>query len=228
MFPAPAGDFDQIEIEVTKASRVAIYAAETYAYSDPSTQYIELAQDDAYTLTFPNSLYITVVSKTVQSTADFAIEYRFNDRDPATVLETLSEAERDSYLQKKVIIKQEKIYEDWTFWVLIAAGVFGLAIMVTLCACLVSMKQRNDEIISKVVLMAERKRRNSDVDRPRTLETGGEGGPVASSKPFRGDEDEGSVSQSGMLVEGVPVSSPPKDKAGPKMLFASRAAVGVP
>ena len=169
-----------------------------------------------------------MVSKTVQSTADFAIEYRFNDRDPATVLETLSEAERDSYLQKKVIIKQEKIYEDWTFWVLIAAGVFGLAIMVTLCACLVSMKQRNDEIISKVVLMAERKRRNSDVDRPRTLETGGEGGPVASSKPFRGDEDEASVSQSGMLVEGVPVSSPPKDKAGPKMLFASRAAVGVP
>ena len=127
-----------------------------------------------------------------------------------------------------MIIKQEKIYEDWTFWVLIAAGVFGLAIMVTLCACLVSMKQRNDEIISKVVLMAERKRRNSDVDRPRTLETGGEGGPVASSKPFRGDEDEGSVSQSGMLVEGEPVSSPPKEKAGPKMLFASKAAVSVP
>ena len=65
MFPQPAGDFDQINIQVTTANRVVIYASETYAYSDPNSEFIELAQGDAYNLTFPNSLYIVVVSKTV-------------------------------------------------------------------------------------------------------------------------------------------------------------------
>ena len=37
MFPAEAGDFDQISIQVTEARRVTIYAAETGAYSDPGT-----------------------------------------------------------------------------------------------------------------------------------------------------------------------------------------------
>ena len=66
------------------------------------------------------------------------------------------------------------------------------------------------------------------MNRPRTLETAGEGGPVASSKPFRGDEDDGTISQSGMLgsADGLSVSSPPKGH--PKMLFASKAAVSAP
>ena len=101
--------------------------------------------------------------------------------------------------------------------------------MVALCVCLVNLKKRNDEIVSKVVLMAEQQRKDPDgFNRPRTLETAGEGGPVASSKPFRGDEDEGTISQSGMLgsVEGLSVSSPPKGQ--PKMLFASKAAISAP
>ena len=50
---------------------------------------------------------------------------------------------------------------------LIVAGVFGLAIMLTLCICLVSMKKRNDEIVSKVVLMAEQQQRQStDASKP--------------------------------------------------------------
>ena len=43
MFPGAAGDFDQINVEITSASRVAIYVAETRAYSDPGTTYVELS-----------------------------------------------------------------------------------------------------------------------------------------------------------------------------------------
>ena len=104
MFPAEAGDFDQISVQVTDARRVTIYAAEAGAYSDPGTQFLELSQGDSYTLTFPNALYLSVVSNRVQSSADFVIAYRFNDRIPEEVLLTLSEAERDEYLERKVII----------------------------------------------------------------------------------------------------------------------------
>ena len=104
MFPAEAGDFDQISVQVTDARRVTIYAAEAGAYSDPGTQFLVLSQGDSYTLTFPNALYLSVVSNRVQSSADFVIAYRFNDRIPEEVLLTLSEAERDEYLERKVII----------------------------------------------------------------------------------------------------------------------------
>ena len=40
MFPAEAGDFDQISVQVTDARRVTIYAAEAGAYSDPGTQFL--------------------------------------------------------------------------------------------------------------------------------------------------------------------------------------------
>ena len=154
MFPIEAGDFDQISIEITVADRVTIYAAETETYSNPSGKEFKLSQGDTHTVTFPNSIYLSIVSNPVQSAADFVISYRFNDRNPSEVLETLSEEERDKYLSRKVIVKQQKIYQDWTFWVLIAGGLFGVIIMVILCVCLVNMKQRNDEITSKVVLMA--------------------------------------------------------------------------
>ena len=84
------------------------------------------------------------------------------------------------------------------------------------------MKQRNDQIVSKVVIMAERERRRSQEHRPRTLETAGsgKGGPVASSKPFRGDEDELSISQSNMLAGEEDLSVGAHQKAQPKMLYA--------
>ena len=54
---------------------------------------------------------------------------------------------------------------------------------------------------------------------------GNEGGPVASSKPFREEVDE--LSATGKNLEGTFVGgSPPK--AAPKMLYASKAAVASP
>ena len=156
-------------------------------------------------MTFPNSIYLSILSNPVQSAADFVISYRFNDRDPDEVIETLSEEERDKYLSRKVIVKQQKIYEDWTFWVLIAGGLIGLVIMIVLCVCLVNMKQRNDEITSKVVLMAQRnQRRHSKNNALRTIEPpADEGGPIASSKPFRDEEEEVAIPHTGgMVIEG--------------------------
>ena len=60
MFPAMAGEFDQIALVVNEATRVTIYISETESYSDPNTKEIELAVGDTYDVTFPNSLYITI------------------------------------------------------------------------------------------------------------------------------------------------------------------------
>ena len=86
MFPTSAGDFDQISILVSKATRVTIYISETEAYSDPNTKEIELDTGDTYNVTFPNSLYITIFSHQVQSGGDFVMSYRFVDRIPELVL----------------------------------------------------------------------------------------------------------------------------------------------
>ena len=64
------------------------------------------------------------------------IAYNFNDRDPDEVLAAMTAEEREKYLKKEVIIKQEKLYEDWMFWLLILAGIVGLTIMILLCVCL--------------------------------------------------------------------------------------------
>ena len=65
MFPAPAGDFDLINIEIISASLVSIYITDTLTYSDPETSFIELFEGDKYSLEFPNTLFITVVSGTL-------------------------------------------------------------------------------------------------------------------------------------------------------------------
>ena len=65
MFPAPAGDFDLINIEIIKASRVSIYITDTLTYSDPETSFVELSEGDKYSLKFPNTLFITVVSGSI-------------------------------------------------------------------------------------------------------------------------------------------------------------------
>ena len=98
--------------------------------------------------------------------------------------------------------------------------------MVTLCVFLTRIKQKNEKIVSKVVIMAEKDRRSSADHRHRTLETAGsgKGGPVASSKPFRGDEDDGSISQSGILAGEEDLSLGAAHKAQPKMLYAYQGA----
>ena len=50
MFPAPAGDFDLINIEIIAASSVSIYITDTLTYSDPETSFIELVEGDKYSL----------------------------------------------------------------------------------------------------------------------------------------------------------------------------------
>ena len=40
MFPTTAGDFDQIAILISDATRVTIYVSETESYSDPNTNEI--------------------------------------------------------------------------------------------------------------------------------------------------------------------------------------------
>ena len=156
MFPATAGDFDQIIILISEAIRTTIYASETENYSNPNTKELELAQGDTYTVKFPNSIYLTIFSHQVQTGGDFLISYRYNDRDPDEVLAAMSEEEREQYLTKEIIIKQENFYETWLFWVLVFAGLVGLGIMIFLCVCLLNMKRKNDAIISKVVLMTEK------------------------------------------------------------------------
>ena len=162
MFPAMAGEFDQIALVVNEATRVTIYISETESYSDPNTKEIELAVGDTYDVTFPNSLYITIFAHQVENGGDFVISYRFNDRVPEEVLAAMTAEEREQYLTKEVIIKQEKFYEDWMFWLLVVAGLFGVGIMVLLCICLINMKRKNDEIISKVILMSEKQKKQDE------------------------------------------------------------------
>ena len=76
----------------------------------------------------------------------------------------MSEAEREQYLTKEVIINTKEFYEDWMFWLLIFAGLFGMGIMIILCYCLIKMKQKNDEIISKVILMSEKHKKQKQDD----------------------------------------------------------------
>ena len=86
------------------------------------------------------------------------ISYRFIDRIPAEVIATLPEEERTLYLREEIIIKQEKIYENWKFWALVAAGVAGLSVIISLILCLVKMKRKNDAIIIKVEMMDDKKK----------------------------------------------------------------------
>ena len=87
--------------------------------------------------------------------ADFAISYRYIYRDPETFLESLSEEEREAYVKSKIVMKQESVIESWVFWVLVLAGLCGVAIMIVFCICFVNMKKENDEIIAKVFMMTE-------------------------------------------------------------------------
>ena len=113
MFPTDAGEFDQIAILVSESVRVIIYISETEHFSDPSTREIELAQGDSYNVTFPNSLYLTIVSHQVESNGDYVISYRFNDRDPDVVIAAMTEEERKEHLSKTVVIKQDSLYKEW-------------------------------------------------------------------------------------------------------------------
>ena len=81
------------------------------------------------------------------------ISYRFNDRDHRAVLAAMSEEERVKYLKQEIIFDRENYYETWSFWMLVLAGLVGLAIMISFVMCLLKMKKKNDAIISKVDLI---------------------------------------------------------------------------
>jgi hypothetical protein len=215
MFPTDAGEFDQITLLISEATRVDIYASETETFGDPDTQALQIATGDSLDITFPNSLYLTIVSHEVQSPGDYVISYRFNDRDPDEVIAAMTEEERQQYYDKKpeVVLQQREFWKEWEFWALVVVGIVGVAIMIMLCCCLLNMKRKNDQIIAKVTKLEEN-------DGTQNLQKEDEG-PVAPSKPFTGDEDD---------TAGAPIksSSTPASPPKTKMLMASKAAVNSP
>ena len=115
MFPTDAGEFDQINLLVSESTRVNIYASQTENYGDPSTEDFELRDGDSIDIEFPQAMYLTIVSHEVDSAGDFVISYRFNDRDPDTVLAAMTEEERQAYYDKKpkIVVQQKEFWKEW-------------------------------------------------------------------------------------------------------------------
>ena len=124
----------------------------------------------------------------------------------------MTEEEREQYLAKEIIIIEQKFYEDWMFWLLLFAGFFGLGIMILLCICLINMKRKNDAIISKVILMSEKQKKQDDTQKidldGNQVDNAPE--PVAPSKPFR-DEGDGFENEGSRIMSAQSVSRPGVD-----------------
>ena len=66
------------------------------------------------------------------------------------VIDNMSVEERDKYYNRTRKTTDESIETTWTFWVFVAAGVVGAALIIALIVVLVRLKNRNDKIVAKV------------------------------------------------------------------------------
>ena len=106
LFPQIAGDFDEINVKLTKSIRVKTYATEAVGYfTSEYVQDIELFELEEITITYPNELFLTVISSNSPTAAgNFQFEVTFNDKVVEDVLATMTDEEVALYFDKKVVI----------------------------------------------------------------------------------------------------------------------------
>ena len=152
IFPQNAADFDEINVKLTKAIRVKVYATEAESYfSDAYEQDVEMLEEEEINITFPNELFISVISSNSPTAAgNFQFEVTFIDKIVEEVLETMTEEEKAIYFDKKVIKDEKDVTEDSRFWVIVLSTVFTLYIVACLLSMFCRVKRANQEIVSKV------------------------------------------------------------------------------
>ena len=62
VFPPSAGEFDQISIILSKADYVNVIVTETLNYKDQNYKEFSLSEGVSYTATWPNEVFIVVIS----------------------------------------------------------------------------------------------------------------------------------------------------------------------
>ena len=107
IFPPKAGEFDQINIRLQRASNVKIYLTETSTYKSLKFKENIMEVETSLTVNWPNEAFILVLADETEAGADFTLSYQFNDRDPESVIENMTEEERFAYYKQKKVIDEE-------------------------------------------------------------------------------------------------------------------------
>ena len=92
-----------------KEIRVKVYATEMPSLFSRNgvIDHDDFAEKKEIILTYPNELFITVISANSQTAAgNFKIDYSYVDRVPEDVLGTMSEEDRLAYFDKQVIVTE--------------------------------------------------------------------------------------------------------------------------
>lgn len=84
----------------------------------------------------------------------YNISYKYNDRDPDTVIANMTTEERDAYLNQNTISEEESVDDTYTFWFFVGGGILGGIIIIALIYCMVVVKRRNDVMVAKVEKMS--------------------------------------------------------------------------
>ena len=87
-FPSVAAEYDRLIIRVKEVKNAQIYAVQTFAFSSSSYAETIIDVDDAIIVSYPYSVYITIVSDPnppFGNPASFAFSFWFEDRDPETL-----------------------------------------------------------------------------------------------------------------------------------------------
>jgi hypothetical protein len=105
---------------------------------------------------YPNQLFLVVLSNRGSVPAKFEFGYEFINRNPAGVLEKMTPDER-ARMAKELNLAPEKmkVTESLTFWVLIMLFAFGTLLLLILLYALMKLKQRNDDMVAKVIEITE-------------------------------------------------------------------------
>jgi hypothetical protein len=106
-----------------------------------------------YAVDWPNEAFLLVMSNEGSIPSDFRLTYRFNDRDPDTVIANMSIEERDAYLNTRTKVIDEGVEETDTFWFFVGGGILGAIIIIALVYCMIVVKRRNDVMVAKVEKM---------------------------------------------------------------------------
>ena len=75
IFPPKAGEFDQINIRLQRASNVKIYLTETSTYKSLKFKENIMEVETSLTVNWPNEAFILVLADETEAGADFTLSY---------------------------------------------------------------------------------------------------------------------------------------------------------
>ena len=125
VFPQQAGEFDQISIILLNSQNVDVSVVETKTYKYSEFTEESLTNGKSFVATYPNEVFVLVMTDETQNYGDFTISYQFIDRDPEEVIRNMSEDERLAYYEKNKIVEEENIEDTDTFWFFVGGGILG-------------------------------------------------------------------------------------------------------